>query len=77
MKVSLSQRHRGTKINMNKNSSQKGGEKVIKMDDEKIKSIVVQLVRGLEFLHSKNIIHRDFRDQNILYDEENLDVGPK
>jgi len=42
-------------------------------------SIIYDICTGLEFLHSKGIIHRDIKPQNIIIDENNqpklIDIG--
>lgn len=40
------------------------------IDIEKIKSIMYQILKGMDFLHSKKILHRDLKPQNILIDNE-------
>jgi cell division cycle 2-like protein len=36
------------------------------------KSLLQQLLRGIEYLHSRNIIHRDLKPSNILYDNQGV-----
>jgi serine/threonine protein kinase len=37
-------------------------------DEKEIKDVLLQLLRGLEFLHQKNVIHIDLKPNNILID---------
>lgn len=39
-----------------------------------IRKIMLQILRGLEFLHGKNIMHRDIKPENILIREENCEI---
>jgi serine/threonine protein kinase len=41
------------------------------LDDTGIVIVICGLVRGLQFLHSKNVMHRDLKPENILLDEHN------
>ncbi|KAI0479230.1 kinase-like domain-containing protein [Xylariaceae sp. FL0804] len=43
------------------------------MDFELLKNISYQMVRSMEFLHSKGLCHGDFRPSNILMKVKNLD----
>ncbi|MBK8944147.1 MAG: serine/threonine protein kinase [Ignavibacteriae bacterium] len=45
----------------------------IKLSDENKKDIFLQIVKALDFAHSKNVIHRDIKPENILINE-NLEV---
>ena len=35
-----------------------------------IKSLLHQLLEGVEFCHSKRVLHRDLKPQNLLIDEQ-------
>ena len=39
-----------------------------KLDENTAKVIFVQIVRGLQYIHSKNVMHRDIKLENILLD---------
>ena len=49
------------------------------MEKKDILSIFVQLLLGLQHIHSKNIIHRDLKPENIMITKDNrakiLDLG--
>jgi serine/threonine protein kinase len=54
--------------------------KIIKKDksltDEELKSMMIQLFEGVEYLHSKQLIHRDLKPNNImLTNEGNIKIG--
>jgi len=38
--------------------------------EEELKSIIRQLIYGLEYLHKHNLCHRDIKPENILYDQK-------
>lgn len=45
-------------------------------DEVLIASILLQVVEGLSYLHSKQLMHRDIRADNILVDEKgNLKIA--
>ena len=37
-----------------------------KLDSETVKSLFLQLLRGLSFCHTHNVLHRDLKPQNLL-----------
>ena len=40
------------------------------MDDKQIKCIMVDLLKAVAYIHSKGIIHRDIKSNNVLYDPQ-------
>eukprot|EP00241_Pyramimonas_parkeae_P000858 CAMPEP_0114249754 /NCGR_PEP_ID=MMETSP0058-20121206/14321_1 /TAXON_ID=36894 /ORGANISM="Pyramimonas parkeae, CCMP726" /LENGTH=602 /DNA_ID=CAMNT_0001363341 /DNA_START=490 /DNA_END=2299 /DNA_ORIENTATION=- len=42
--------------------------------EERVRKILVQLLDAVEYIHSKNIIHRDLKLDNILFTSTNLDL---
>jgi len=48
-----------------------------KLSEEVARSVMKQVVAGLEFIHSKEVIHRDLKVENVLVCSDTLDVGTK
>lgn len=42
------------------------------MDDDFFFSWLIQICFGLQFIHKKNILHRDLKTQNIFLTSQNL-----
>ena len=43
-----------------------------KIDESNCKFIFSQIMKGMNYLHSKNICHRDIKLENIIIDEKDL-----
>jgi serine/threonine protein kinase len=41
------------------------------LSSEEVRNIFRQILQGLEYIHSQNIIHRDLKSQNVLINNEN------
>ena len=41
-----------------------------KLSEEKVKSIIRQILSGVAYCHSRRVLHRDMKPQNILIDNE-------
>ena len=44
-----------------------------RLDEEEARSIAIQLLQALQFLHTKNIVHRDVKPENILLKSHKTD----
>eukprot|EP00730_Choanoeca_flexa_P006727 TRINITY_DN12211_c0_g6_i6.p1 TRINITY_DN12211_c0_g6~~TRINITY_DN12211_c0_g6_i6.p1 ORF type:complete len:433 (+),score=61.66 TRINITY_DN12211_c0_g6_i6:150-1448(+) len=42
------------------------------LDETQMKKITFQILRGLEFCHANNVIHRDVKPENVLISRENI-----
>ena len=50
---------------------------ILGVKNSDIKNILVQLLQGLDYLHSKCVVHRDIKPQNILFQHEDGDLKVK
>ena len=46
-----------------------------KPDEEKIKVILKKILNGVAYIHSKRVLHRDLKPQNILIDHNGIAVS--
>ena len=38
----------------------------------KVKSFLYQILKGVDYIHKKKVLHRDLKPQNILINKENI-----
>jgi serine/threonine protein kinase len=50
-------------IKLSRENETKSGD--CEITEEKVKDIMKQLLKGLEYIHSKNVCHRDIKPTNI------------
>jgi len=43
-----------------------------KVDEDKIKVIIKKILSGVAYIHSKRVLHRDLKPQNILIDHNGI-----
>ena len=46
-----------------------------KLEEKTIKKILKQILTGVGYCHSRKVLHRDIKPQNILIDQEGINFG--
>ncbi|KAF9911395.1 hypothetical protein EC991_003960, partial [Linnemannia zychae] len=47
----------------------------VRLEETKIRSMVFQILRGLQHMHSKGIMHRDMKPENLLVSGDNVKIA--
>ncbi|KAG0320343.1 hypothetical protein BGZ97_000262 [Linnemannia gamsii] len=47
----------------------------VRLDEETVRSMVFQILRGLQHMHSKGIMHRDMKPENLLVSGDSIKIA--